>query len=383
MSTIWTIIIALIAFTGMIFVHELGHFMFAKLFKIQVNEFALGMGPAIFKKKKGETVYSLRCIPFGGYCSMESEDETSKSPRAFRNAAKWKRAVVLSAGAIFNIIFGFILFIIIVSNAKIVTVPVVDAYTDGSYIAESGILPGDRIVALNGSTVNIYQDFSFYMDRIDGTKPVDVTVQRGGERLTFSVMPSKSEIIFKFNENNVVMEEYVNDRLTETTVLSYDEITAADAKPGDVETISRYILGFNAASKPNSFGATLRESFYRTIYNAKIVYISVYELITGKMPINQAMGAIGIIDTMGTAARAGWLVLLMLIALLSVNLGIMNLLPIPAMDGGRLLFLLVEAIIRKPIPPDKEGIVHLIGFALLIVLMILLAYNDIMRLLGA
>ena len=383
MSTIWTIIIAVIAFTGMIFVHELGHFMFAKLFKIQVNEFALGMGPAIFKKKNGETVYSLRCIPFGGYCSMDGEDETSKSPNAFRNAAKWKRAVVLAAGAIFNIIFGFILFIIIVSSAKSVTIPVVDSYIEGSYIAESGVLPGDRIVALDGSAVNIYDDFSFFMARIDGTKPIDVTIQRGGERLTFSVMPSKNEMKFIFNEDNVVVEEYVNDRLTETITLGYNQINAPNAKPGDVETTSHYILGFRTKSESNSFGTTLRESFYRTIYNAKIVYISVYELATGKVPMNQAMGAIGIIDTMGTAARMGWIVLLTLIALISINLGIMNLLPIPALDGGRLLFLLVEAIIRKRIPPEKEGMVHLIGFALLIIFMIITMYNDIMRLFGA
>jgi len=382
MSTVWTIVIAILAFTAMIFVHELGHFMFAKLFKIQVHEFALGMGPAIFKKKIGETLYSIRCVPFGGFCSMDAEDETSASPRAFRNVAKWKRAVVLSAGAVFNIIFGFILFVIIVGSANTVKVPVVDSYISGSYIEEAGIIDGDRIIALDGTAINIYDDFSFFMDRIDGSKAIDVTVQRGDTSYTFSVKPTKSENVFHINKDDVTVKSYINGQVTETQTISRDRINAPDAKVGDVITQSRYLLGFTPREEPNSFGATIHEAFYSTLFNGKVVYISLYELITGKVPANQVMGAIGIIDTMGAAARAGWKVLFSLLALISINLGIMNLLPIPAMDGGRLLFLLIEAIIRKRIPPEKEGIVHLIGFILLIALMILLAFNDIMRLFG-
>lgn len=378
MSIALNIIVAVLAFTLMIFIHELGHFSAAKFFKIRVLEFALGMGPAIFKKRKGETLYSIRCVPFGGFCKMDGEDESSDDPHAFRNAARWKRAIVLFAGAFLNIVLGFVIFLIIYAQSPILQ-PVITSMMPDTYIAQSGIMAGDRIVKLDDTRINIHDDFRFFMDRIDGTKAINVTIDRGGQLLTFAVMPSKQEIKYAYGENDIQIENILNGIPGESQNVAYKDEKSAKELAGTTKTTTQYLLGFTPDVSAPTISSVAREAFYETIFTVKLVYVSLFELITGKVPANKVMGAIGIVDVMGQATRAGWVALFGLIALITINLGIMNLLPIPALDGGRLVFLGIESIIRRPIPPEREGMVHMIGFVILILLMLLVMFNDIVR----
>ncbi len=339
-----TVIFAVLMFSLIIFVHELGHFITARLFKIKVHEFAIGMGPAIFSKQKGETKYSIRMIPMGGFCSMEGEDTSSEDEGSFSRKPWYAKFVVLASGAGMNIILGFLICILFIafSSENIATVEV-DSVIEQSNVANF-LQEGDRIVSINGSKINIKRDIDFAMQQ-NGKKECSLVIERDGRRIEKSFMPFETK---------------------------YTDGTPA------------YIIGFTPKiEKANIFNVT-REAFFQTIWMGRLVFVSIGMLISGQAGMNDVSGPIGVVDAMNTTAQAGGFVALLYLAgFISVNIGLMNLLPIPALDGGRIFFVLIEAIRRKPIPPEKEGLVHFIGLILLVGLMVFATWNDIIRIIKA
>ncbi len=362
----------------MIAIHEFGHFGAAKLFKIRVNEFAIGMGPAIWKKQGKETLYSIRAIPMGGFCQMEGEDSDSDDERAFNKAAWYKRFIVVAAGAFLNIVLGFIIFAVIASSKATYTSPVIGNVIESSYLDEAGFMAGDTIVEVDGSIINIYDDLAFALRNVRD-KEVKVVAIRNGERIEAMVTPSKQDITYIYGENECTIVSYVNGIENGRQTIAAPDNDQYKNAVGTTTTQSSYILGFNMKTEQTTPLSVIQNAFYSTIYNIKIVYVSLYELILGITPASQISGPIGIIDVIGQASRINWVSLFSLVALLTVNLGIMNLLPIPALDGCKLLIILVEAITRKKLPPEREGVIQLIGFGILISIMIFATYNDIVR----
>ena len=346
---VWTILFAILFFSLIIFVHELGHFLAARFFKVTVHEFSIGMGPAIASWGKKQTKYSIRAIPVGGFCKMEGEDEDSEDEGSFSRKPWYARFIILASGAAMNILLGFVVCVIYVALASSQTVIMTTTEVE-SVIAQADVAnyiqPGDKIVEINGSTVNIKRDMDFEFMR-GGTEPLDIVVERGGEEISFTVNPY------------MVKGE------------------------GDTEYPR---LGVIIKTEEPGFFNVLHESFFQTIWMGTTVFVSLGMLISGEAGMNEVSGPVGVVSTMSDAAQGGGIIalinLLMLGSLISVNIGIMNLLPLPALDGGRIFFVLIEAIRRKPIPPEKEGIVHFIGLILLFGLMIFATWNDIMRLIS-
>ena len=348
MTGILTAIYAILLFSVIIFVHEFGHFIFAKIFGVYVHEFAIGMGPAIFKKQKGETLYSIRIIPMGGYCKMEGEDGESDNPRAFSNKKKWQRLIILSAGAIMNLILGFV--VVLGMNMGLDS----DYYlsteiakvTEGTPAYEVGLKEGDKIIKLNGHKINIRSDFSVYNNK----ETMDILVKRGNEKLEFSITPRS----FLLDENGNIIKE-------------------------SNEEGSRKLAGIEFGKEDKTFFNTIKYSYYESLFIGKSIILALGDIISGDVSPDQLSGPVGIVNEINTAAKTGFDYLLYLMALITINLGIFNLLPLPALDGGRIFFILIEAIIGKPIAPKYEGLIHAIGFLLLIMLMLYATWNDITR----
>ena len=350
MSNAVSILLAILAFGFLVAVHELGHFIAAKSFGVQVNEFALGMGPKLFGFTKGETVYSLRLFPIGGFCAMESEDEESDNPRAFTRAATWKRFIILVAGAAMNLITGFIILIFLIAPAKYTTEPVIDSLADQyAETGLSGILPGDRILKINGERVYITSDIGLLWERYAGS-PYEIVLSRGGKR--------------------VVLQD---------VVLEKRELTF-DGEPF-------YGYGVRYAAVESNFFHNIKNAFGNGCDYVRLVRFSLVDLISGHVGVQDMSGPVGITSVMTeVAAEADYASFFNLVAFISINLAVMNLLPLPALDGGRIFFLLIGLIARlfrkKPIPYKYEGYVHLAGLALFMVLIIYVTFNDITRLLS-
>ena len=332
-----TLIYAVLIFGVLIFVHELGHFTVAKSFNMLVHEFSIGMGPAIFKRKNGETLYSLRALPIGGFVKLEGEEGASDNPRAFCNASAAGRILVLASGAFMNILLGFFIYVLILSFASSIATPVIEDVIASSPAAEAGLLKNDRITGVGGAKVHIYSDVTLEL-YLNGSNPIDITVDRGGEKLTFNLIPE--------------------------------------------EDSGRYIIGFKAKTEKPDFKNVLSGAFYNTIFIVKAVFISLRELILGRIPVSEMSGPVGIVGEISEAAKYGILEVLSLAALIAVNLGVMNMLPLPMLDGGRVVFVLIELLRGgKPVKPEIEGYVHMIGFILLIALMLFVTYSDVLKLL--
>lgn len=379
MSGILTILVALLVFAVMVVVHEFGHFAVAKLFKINVVEFAVGMGPAIFKKKWGETTYALRCIPFGGYCMFDDDVGNTDAPNAFEKAAWWKRLCVALAGAVLNLVLGFLVFVILQSANATTYKPVITDFVAHSTLESAGLQVGDEILRLNDTEIHIKEDLDFFMQR-NGADPIVVTVKRGGQKLEFTATPSKEESVYTYTEKEIELVQTINGkelgRITEPapTEAEYEKYI------GETTHMTRHILGFYGETPARTFGTVLHDAFFTTIYNIKIVYISLGDLLRGKVSADQVSGPLGIVSVIGQATKIGIEPLLALVGLLTVNLGIMNLLPIPALDGCKVLTLLAEGITKKKLPQKVEGYINLIGFALLLLLMFWATFNDIQNL---
>ena len=329
-----TIIYAVIIFCLLIFVHEFGHFVTAKACGVKVNEFAIGMGPAIFKKQKGETLYSIRVFPIGGYCAMEGEDEDSDDERAFNNQPAWQRAIVLAAGSIMNLLTAIVLMIIIAFYMG-QTTTTIDVVQEGSPAYEAGILHGDEVIRIDGTEVNEWTDLQTIIGENTG-EAVVMTVLRDGQEIDLTMTP-----------------EY-------------------DKEAG------RSLVGVNPImerSPVNAVGTGVANTWDMTV----MMYNVIGDLFTGDVSVKELSGPVGIVYVVNDSAKMGLIYVVYLAALLSLNLAIMNLLPLPALDGGRLLFLLIRKITGKRVTDEMEGKVHFIGIMLLLLLMVFVTWNDIVR----
>ena len=348
MTAFLTVIYAVILFSVIIFVHEFGHFIFAKLFGVYVHEFAIGMGPALFKKQKGETLYSVRLIPMGGYCKMEGEDGESDNPRAFSNKPKLQRFVILVAGALMNLILGFIVVTVMNSafGADYFASTDISKVLNDTPAYTAGLKEGDKIVALNGHKVNIISDFNIYNNK----ETLDITVKRDGELHEYSVKP---EYFTVDKDGNII----------------------GKSKTGE----GKRLIGIEFGTEDKNLISIIRNSFYESVLIGKTIFLSIGDIISGRVSADNLSGPVGIVNEINNAAKVGFDYLLYLMALITINLGIFNLLPVPALDGGRILFVLIEAVIGRPVSPKYEGIIHAIGFLLLILLMLYATGTDILR----
>ena len=350
-----TILFAILLFSVLIFVHELGHFITAKLSGVQVNEFSMFMGPAIWKKQKGETLYAIRCIPIGGYCAMEGEDEETDNPRSFQKAAWWKRLIILAAGSVMNFIAGFLL-VTIVNCFLMQVVPQVENLRTGSTLAwEGGLQAGDTVLELDGRTIDTTSDFTAILNEDPAVTQFDVLVLRGGEEILLqdvTMIPQE----FEANEE------------------------------GEAGTF----YGIQWATKRLSLGQAIVKSCDDCVYFVKLVWMSIGMLFSGEASFSDMSGPVGIVAMMNETAQSSAttldavLNLLYLGAFIAVNLAVMNMLPIPALDGGRVVCLLlttaVESITKKKIDPKYEGYLHGAGMILLLALMAIIMFKDIWNL---
>lgn len=376
-----TAIVTILIFLVMITIHEFGHFIVAKATGVKVLEFAIGMGPAIFKKQGKETLYSVRIFPIGGYCSLLGEDGESVDEGAFCNQKWWKRFLVVSAGAIVNLVLGFVLFAVIVGVSGPFKSNVIDTIDERSYLAEAGVMPGDRIIGINGHGVNFYRDIELYSGEFADGKEFELTVKRDGEKNKFTIKPSYEDRTVTYGERTADIVEIINGiekRRTETL---------ADLVPeeysGKTFSQSRYIMGFVPKVEEVTAVNILPQAWYYTGYIAKSIYMALGDMITGKAGLDNVSGPVGVAGVVGNAVNSGanrGINILLIVAMLTVNLGIFNLLPLPALDGGRLFFMIVELLRGKPIPPEKEGMVHGIGLVLLLALAVVICFNDILKL---
>ena len=339
-GNVWPYLVAVLCFLLLIVIHEFGHFIAAKLLGVRVNEFAVGFGPKLFSKQFGETKYSFCLIPFGGYCAMEGEDEESTDGRAFCNKKPWRRLLIVAMGAIFNLIFGLVIVAIILLPTKVFTTTTIDSFREDAVSVQYGLQEGDKIIKVDGRRIFTTQDLGYAFTNVkDGE--IDITVKRDGKSVELKDVKFKSE---------------TEDGITYLAVDFY------------VEGEERTVLSF------------ISNTFKTTISYGLIVWRSLIDLLTGKYGISAMSGPVGVTVAIGSAAKRSVMDLLPIIALITINLGIFNLLPVPALDGGRLLFIIFEMIFRKPVPQKYEAIVHAVGFALLIGLMLLITAKDIFTL---
>lgn len=341
---VWPILLAILFFGLIIFFHELGHFTFAKLFKVQVNEFAMGMGPTLFKFKKGETKYALRLFPIGGFVSMEGEDEESENERAFCKKPTWQRFIIVAAGGVVNLIMGVIIVAIMLSQTDLIGLPQIHSFEDNS-VSSQYLQAGDEIKKINGKRVYSEYDLGFLMSR-DKDGIIDFTVERNGETLQL---------------DGVEFQTYDNNG---TLTIVYDFI----------------IKGVQP-----TFLNVAKNAVLESVSIGRIVWISLLDLVTGQYGLSELSGPIGTVSFIADAAQTAtqetdYTYLLNLMAMIAINIGLFNLLPLPALDGGRLFFMLIEMIFRKPVPRKYEGWVHAIGLVLLMLLMVVISFSDILRL---
>lgn len=422
-----SIIIALLIFTVIIVIHELGHFLLAKRSGIYVTEFSVGMGPRIVtivktKKRftlkffasgnyvadredwKDRTKYSWKLLPLGGSCAMLGEDEELEDERSFNKKGVWARISVVAAGPIFNFILAFVLSIVIIGSIGYDPARVSLVYDDMP-MAEAGIQQGDVITTINGTKIHFAREISTYLtfDPLDGS-PVTITYERDNEEKTVTVVPEKMtpEETNKrsrpalLREYKKLLEEYSGSACFGAATLKeaqrqleqpQEEKEAASGEK--TQTAERYYLGFSYSSPREKVGftETLKYSAYEVKYWIVSTVKSIGKMIAGKVSKDDIAGPVGIVqiigDTYNESLPSGtWATMINMLnisILLSANLGVMNLLPLPALDGGRLVFLLIEVIRRKPVPQEKEGMVHMIGFILLLALMGFVMFNDIAR----
>ncbi len=343
-----TIVFAILLFSILIFVHELGHFVAAKLSGVQVNEFSMFMGPALFKKQVGDTLYSIRCIPIGGYCAMEGENEDTDNPRSFQKAKWWKRLIILGAGSAMNFIAGLLILLLVFAPAEQFVQPVIaDAEPGCTVVREDGLHIGDRIVQMDGERIYVSSDFSMILSLNPGDVH-DVVVEREGKKVELNDFPMETHLF------------------------------------GD-EEVPRF--GFEFSVEDATLGNTLRYTWNSAINVVRTVRISLQMLVRGQAGVQDLSGPVGIVQIMSETAQASQTALDALLNMLyfggfiAINLAVMNLLPIPALDGGRIVSLLLltafEVVTGKKPSQKIEGYVHGIGMILLLVLMGLIMFKDI------
>lgn len=425
------ILIAIIIFSAIILFHEFGHFLFAKLNGISVTEFSLGMGPRLWSFQKGETRYSLKLLPLGGSCAMVGEDTAEEEiPGSFNEASVWGRISVVAAGPIFNFILAFVLAVIIVGFVGYDPAEVLEV-DKNSAAAEAGLQNGDIITEYDGYHVDLAKDLYVYMylnDLKEGDT-VSLKVRRDGRSETISYTPDVSvRYLLGFNRSDassMTVESLIDGMpLQEAGLQPGDTITAINGvEIADGEAYDAYLAEHPLSSEPVEitydrdgldYTATITPKEYRTPqlgfsynlgytktsglqilkygaleikYMIRTTLLSLKELVTGQLGFQNLSGPVGVVDAIGTTYEESksegilmlWMNMLNMAVLLSANLGVMNLLPLPALDGGRLVFLIIEAIRKKPINREIEGRIHFAGLMAFMVLMVVVMYNDILK----
>lgn len=430
MNIVW----ALIIFSLVVIIHEFGHYTFAKLGGITVNEFSLGMGPRLFSFDAAGTKWSVKLLPLGGSCMMDGEDEVGSSEGSFGNKPVIIRILAVFGGPFFNFILAFLLSIFVIGTIGFDSSKVVSV-TKGFPADVAGIKEGDTITKINGKNINIGREVATYFTFNPlSEKELKIKVKRGDETLDFNVKPEEKQRYFlgfgyAGNENEAKIDNFSeNSALEKLGAKVGDVITSIDGTPIKTGkelnnyfvnhpldgtpvrvTIRRIKQSYDLSVKPESSGsyytiglipnlAREKTGFFKTLYYAlnetKYVVVTTLEslkmMVTGRVKPSEMAGPVGIVNMIGNSYEQsktqGLLIVLLGMAnisiLISANLGVINLLPIPALDGGRLLFLIVEAIRGKPLDPEKEGRIHYVGFVLLMVLMVFLLFNDIKRIVG-
>ena len=351
--TILYILLALFVFGIMIFIHELGHFITARLSGVTIHEFAIGMGPTLvsWKSKKYDTKYALRLLPIGGFVSMEGEDEESEDENAFNKKPKWKRAIILVAGSAMNILLGFILMFTMLTTQAFVnrtedhlgylSSTTIHSFDENAVSnSEFGLLPGDKIIKVGKVRVNTGNELSYEIMH-QGYKEIDLTIERDGEVKTLENVQFGT-----FSEQGVAF--------------------------GSVDF---YVYG-----EQSNILNLLKHTFFNSLSTIKMVWDGLADFITGRFGVEALSGPIGITGQIGEAARLGIVQFLYMFAVITMNLGVMNLLPFPALDGGRLFILGIEALTRKKLPKNVEAYIHFVGIIILFALMIFVAFNDVIKL---
>ena len=331
-----TAILAILLFCIMIFPHELGHFIAAKKMGVKVNEFAFGMGPVIWKKQRGETLHSIRLFPIGGFCAMEGEDEESEEPRAFSNKKPWQKIVVLAAGSFMNVICAVLIMILVVGIMGFTTT-VIDSVAEDSPAAAAELMSGDVITHIDGSEIDSWSDVSEAVSGSEG-KTLTITLDRGGEEETVEITPQATEE-------------------------------------------GGYAIGVTSKISHNPARAVVEGS--KATWNmTKTMFRTIGQLFTGEVGADNLSGPVGMVQMVSQTSQYGFWYYGFLTALICLNLAIINMLPLPALDGGRIIFVLYTVITGKQVSQKVEGTIHFAGILLLFALMIYVTFNDITRILG-
>ena len=378
MSFFITILAALLVFSAVIAIHEFGHFSVAKLCGIQVNEFSIGMGPVLWKKNRKGTQYSLRALPVGGFVALEGEESPeSQQAEAARDAREdnfssskhdlnilstesdgevqekpagiplneapvWQRVLVMVAGAVMNFVLGFVVLVILIAaQNEPITSKTIYAIQDGALCGQTGLQAGDKVLAVNGRRCFVANDILYELVRTQSYS-ADFTVLRDGQKVQLP---------------GVQFDTWQNEK-------------------GE----THMSIGFSVYGLEKTPGNVLREAGNSVLYYGRIVFTSLVDLVRGRESINNLSGPVGIVSAIGQAASYGWQDLLELLALITVNLGILNLLPFPALDGGKVVFLVIEGVTGHAVPEKLQSVLTLATFGLLFGLMLFATYNDILRL---
>ena len=327
----------------LIFIHEGGHYLFARLFGVTVKEFAIGMGPKIFSRvsKKNGIRYSFRAFPIGGFVSMAGEDEESDDPNAFNKKSVWQRFIIVAAGGVINLIAGFLIVSVLVCTSPALGSTVVAEFSENAASQTAGLKVGDEIVAVEGNSVHIADELLYEIMRY-GIEPCDLTVIRDGEKTVIENVEFP-----QISENGVAFG--IND--------------------------------FRIFAEKKTFPNLVKHSFYRSAYTVRMIWESLYDLITGRYGVEAVSGPVGVTQALTDAAETGGSYSFMsLVAVIAINLGVMNLLPLPALDGGRLVFLLIEAIRRKPLKQEIEAYINTAGLFILLLFMAFICTKDVLGL---
>ncbi len=327
-----TIVYALLMICVLIFFHELGHFTAAKAVGVKVNEFALGMGPKLLKFQKGETLYSIRALPIGGFCAMEGEDEESEDPKAFNNKKLWQKAIIIIAGSFMNLIIA-ILLIMVVNYSQGLPIAKVESVLPDSPAAVAGVQNSDKLVSINGVNVESWEEFNEAKANIN-EDTFKLSVDRNGEIIDLDISYDKSK----------------NDKIIGITPM-----------------------------REKSLGKAIAKGPSKTFEMAGLMYKSLGQLVSGKVSVNELSGPVGIVYMVKESINTGGIMTIYLMALISLNLAIINMLPLPALDGGRLVMSIIRRITGKAISDRAEGWIHAIGLLALLGLTIYVTYNDILK----
>ncbi len=344
--TILYVLLALLMFGLLIVFHELGHFLMARLFRVTINEFSIGMGPRLFSKKdkKHGTSYSLRALPIGGYVSMAGEDEESDDPNAFYKKPVWQRMLIVIAGPVVNILLGFLLMLIMVLSTARLATNVVGQFDEGAISAQHGLMLGDQIVSVGNVPVHTGNEVVYEImnqgvaESAEGVVAIDLTVRRDGEKVYLPGVQFPSQ---------------------------------------EVEGVLFGSVDFKVSGENKTVTSVVKHTFYRSCSTVKMIVDQILDLLGGRYGLNAVSGPVGITQAVADAAKLGVMNVLYLMTVITVNLGVFNLIPFPALDGGRFIFLCVEGITHRPVNKKIEGYINMAGLLLLLTLMLVVCCKDI------